>query len=176
MDNVSLFFLIFNLHGYSWILDNLMVFGAETLVYFVIFMMVLLTIMGGASERKSLLLAIFSLVISLVIVKIIRMFYFEPRPFITYHLTSLVNRVPDASFPSTHTTRMACIAFAYYFYKSKYALLMLFFLIWMGFARIYVGAHYPLDIIGGFAVGIISTIIALQAKKLLQDKFFRQSL
>lgn len=176
MDNVSLFFLIFNLHGRSLILDNLMVFGAETLVYFVIFTMVLLTIKGGANERKSLLLAIFSLVISLVIVKIIRLFYFEPRPFITYYLTPLVNNVQNASFPSTHITRMTCIAFAYYFYKSKYAPLMLIFLIWMGFARIYIGVHYPLDIIGGFVVGIISIIISLQVKKLLQARFFGKSL
>jgi undecaprenyl-diphosphatase len=38
----------------------------------------------------------------------------------------------------------------------------------MGYARIYVGVHYPLDIIGGALIGICSALIILLARGLLR--------
>jgi membrane-associated phospholipid phosphatase len=65
----------------------------------------------------------------------------------------------STSFPSGHTTTSFAIAafIAWAVWNSPQRALAPLVLIWaagVGLARIYVGVHYPLDIIGGACVGI----------------------
>lgn len=171
MDNLGLFFLIFGLNNQSKLADYLMIFGAEYVIYFIFILMFFLTIKGGVKEKKSLFLALICLPIAVIIVKLIHLFFFEPRPFIDYAISPLILHKADASFPSRHTLIAAVIAFSYVYFKSKWALLFLLLMLWVGISRIYVGVHYPLDIIGGIAIGIITFLIALQIKKIIKVKF-----
>ncbi len=171
MDNLNLFFLIFGLSKQSSILDTLMIFGAEYLIYLAFLLAFTLIFKGSAEEKKSLLLVFLTLPIVVIFIKIIHLFFIEPRPFISYHISPLVSEGANASFPSRHAAIMSTLAFAYVYYNSKWALLFLFLMIWVGISRIYVGIHYPLDIIGGFIVGIVSLMIAKQIVKLLKLKF-----
>jgi len=171
MDNTSLFFLIFNLHNQSVILDDLMIFGARYLILFAFLLFFILAFKGRVKEKKAFLLVILTLPIVVLIIMGIHMFVVEPRPFVTYHLTPLYPYNPDASFPSRHASFMAVIAGAYIYFKSKWSALFLIFMLWVGISRIYVGIHYPLDILGGFIVGIISLIISVQLVKFLKTKF-----
>lgn len=171
MDNVGLFFAIFSLKDKFPNLDNLMIFGAEYLIYVTIILMIILGIKGNAKEKKALILAILSIPIVVIMIKIVHIFFYEPRPFVNFHFHPLINNTIDASFPSRHTSIVSTIAFAYTYYKSKWAPVFLLSLLWVGISRIYVGVHYPLDIVGGFLVGILSLTTALKIKKLL----FRQA-
>lgn len=168
MDNVGLF-------GKNIALDNLMIFGAQYVIYLAIILTLAFAIKGGTGEKKAFILTVFTLLISFLLIKIIHIFFFEPRPFVYYRFSPLVDNNPDASFPSRHSSIMSVIAFAYTYYKSKWALLFLFLMLWVGISRIYVGVHYPLDILGGFFVGIISLMLALQIKRLLKITFLSKS-
>lgn len=170
-NNTSLFFLIFNLSNKSPFSDFLMIFGAETLIYLVFILMLVLTYKGKTSERKALILVLLSLPILVIIIKIIHLFYYETRPFIIYHFSPIIAYGDDASFPSRHASITSAIAFSYTYFKSKWASLFLLFMLWVGLSRIYVGVHYPLDILGGFIVGIISLVISKQIIKLIKNKF-----
>lgn len=172
MDNISLFFLIFGLSNHSQTVNTLMIFGARFAIYLTFLLMFFLAFRGGSKERKALLLALLSLPIVVLIIKGIHIFFFEPRPFVTYQISSLIPYNTVASFPSGHASIASAIAFSYTYFKSKWAALFLFLLLWTGFARIYVGVHYPLDIVGGILVGIASVIIAKQISKLLRARFF----
>lgn len=152
MDNLNLFF---------WI-------GAEPLIYIMFLLVLISGIKGGSADKKAFLLTILALPIAVLLIKGIHLFYFEPRPFVTYNFTPMVNETSDASFPSRHATISALIAFAFTYFRSKLSLLLLPLMLWVGLSRVYVGVHYPLDIVGGFIVGIISIIISLQIKRLLQ--------
>lgn len=171
-NNTSLFFLIFNLSNKFPLSDFLMIFGAETLIYLVFILMLVLTYKGSAPERKALILALISFPILVIIIKIIHLLYYEYRPFITYQFTPLISYGEDASFPSRHTSIISAIAFSYFYFKSKWSYLFLFSMIWIGLSRIYVGVHYPLDILGGFIVGFISVLISIQIIRLIKMKFF----
>lgn len=173
MDNHPIFFLIFNLSNHSPLLDNLMIFGARYLILIAFLLFFILGLKGGIKEKKAFLLAILALPVATIIIMGIHLFFVEPRPFVTYNFTPLYPFNPDASFPSRHASFIAVIAFSYLYYKSRWALAFLTCTIWVGISRIYVGIHYPLDILGGFIVGILSLIIALHLKKLIKISFFR---
>ena len=173
MDNTALFFLIFNLSGHSFFLDSLMIFGADYLIYFTILLVLILGLIGKSNDKKAFLLILLGVPIAILLIKLIHLFIFEPRPFVTLHISPLVKEAADASFPSRHATILSVIAFSYTFFKSKWAPLFLFIMFWVGLSRIFVGVHYPLDIAGGFAVGIISIVATLQVKKLLRNSFLK---
>lgn len=177
MDNVSLFLQIFGLNGHSQILDQLMIFGTKYLIYIMAMLVLILGFRGKIKERKALLLIIFGLPISILIIVVIHQFYFEPRPFVTFNFLPIVSEVANsASFPSRHTTIAAVIAFAYTYFKSKWASLFLFLMLWVGISRIFVGVHYPLDVIGGFLVSIISLFISIKIRNLFRFGFLKKSL
>lgn len=171
--NTDLFFLVFNLKGQNPILDQLMIFATEYLIYLTFLLVLILALKGGIKEKKSFLIIILSLPIAVLIIKLIHIFVFEPRPFVTYNLIPLVSETLNASFPSRHATISAVLAFAFTYFKSKWAPLLLLIMVWISISRVYVGVHYPLDLIGGWATAIISIALALQIKKILKIDFLR---
>ncbi|OGE26791.1 hypothetical protein A3C26_03300 [Candidatus Daviesbacteria bacterium RIFCSPHIGHO2_02_FULL_39_12] len=164
MDNVAAFFLIFSLTGKSQVSDDLMIFAAKYLIYFTLVFIFAMALKMGIKEKKAILLAVFGLGVCLLLVMLIRLFYIEPRPFVTLSVKPLIAHDNNPAFPSMHTSIMAVIAFAFTYYKSKLgpALMGLAFLV--GLSRIYVGVHYPLDIIGGFTVAWLAIYISWSIK------------
>lgn len=73
------------------------------------------------------------------------------------HFRLLLNCRTGFSFPSAHASNhFAIAAFFYAFYQNKYIGFVSFF--WAGiisFAQIYVGLHFPLDILGGMLLGLL---------------------
>lgn len=170
MDNQAIFFLIYNLSHQSHFLDSLMVFGAKYLIFLTVFLMGIFIFKGGVGEKKAAVLSIGSFALAFFLETIIHLLFYLPRPFIAYQISPLINHDNSSSFPSTHTAAMAAIAFSYYFYKSRLAPIFLFLMIWVGLARVLVGVHFPLDILGGIALGFISTSLAWQFKSWLKRK------
>lgn len=171
MDNTSLFFLIFNLSRHSDFADNLMIFGAEFVIFLAFIFQLIFAFKGRVPERKALLLTFISIPFVVILIKFIHVFIFTPRPFVDNEILPLVNYYSDASFPSRHASIMSAVAFSYVFTKSKWAILFILLMIWVGISRIFVGVHYPLDILGGILVGIISVAIARQFAGILKSKF-----
>ncbi len=170
MDNTSLFFLIYNLNNHSIILDKLMLFGATYLIYVTFILMLVLCFKGKSREKKALLLTVLTIPIGILLIKLIHVFINEPRPFITYHFLPLTDNTPDASFPSRHATIISVMAFSYLYFKSRWSVLFLLIMFWVGLSRIYVGVHYPLDILGGFVLGAMSLVIVKLSVNLFKAK------
>lgn len=173
MDNLGLFLFIFGANSQSEYLDFVMIFGAEYVIYLTLILIFAVAFRGGVSEKKALILTLFSLPVLFIIIKIIHLFFFEARPFVTMDISPLIQHNADASFPSRHGAVMSVIAFAHVIFKSRWAFLFLTLLLWVGISRIYVGVHYPIDILGGFIVGILAIFLSLQIKKILMLRFFR---
>ncbi|MFH0937570.1 MAG: phosphatase PAP2 family protein [Candidatus Daviesbacteria bacterium] len=167
--NTALFFSIFNLAHKNPILDQIMIFGANYLIFFVVFFAVILFFTRNKAEKKSFIIAALGGILTFIFIQIIRIFIFEPRPFVTFPIAPLIS-TDMQSFPSIHTAAMAAIAATYFLTKSKFFMVFLFCFIWIAFARIFTGVHYPLDILGGTVIGIISAYLT----KISYLKFFQK--
>ncbi|MEV8391349.1 MULTISPECIES: phosphatase PAP2 family protein [unclassified Streptomyces] len=89
----------------------------------------------------------------------IRGFVERPRPFLDHKgLEVLVAGKTDYSFVSDHATMAMALAVGVFIAHRKLGLAAIGLALLEGFCRVYMGVHYPTDVIGGFALG---TAVAL---------------
>ncbi|WP_055490607.1 phosphatase PAP2 family protein [Streptomyces sp. TP-A0356] len=89
----------------------------------------------------------------------IRGFVGRPRPFVDHQgLDVLVTGKTDYSFVSDHATLTMAMAVGLFVANRKFGFIGLGLALLEGFCRVYMGVHYPTDVIGGFALG---TAVAL---------------
>lgn len=89
----------------------------------------------------------------------IRGFVERPRPFLTHEgLDVLVEGKTDYSFVSDHATITMAMAVGLFVAHRKFGLFGIGLALLEGFCRVYMGVHYPTDVVGGFALG---TAVAL---------------
>lgn len=73
----------------------------------------------------------------------------------------LVNCGGEYAFPSSHATNISGMALLFGFiFRSHWRWFWLVALT-VGFSRIYVGVHYPLDVLGGFITGSVVAMVWL---------------
>jgi len=153
---------------YAW-LDDLLVGLTQGALVILAMIMVLLWIFGGTSFRRTVLFAGLTGIVALLIGNVlVPLFYSHPRPFAIEQVHQLVNHVADNSFPSDHATGSFAIAFAVCATHRKWGSALLIFAVVTGFSRIYVGIHYPLDIVGGVLVALISAFLMFYLKRFVQ--------
>ena len=65
----------------------------------------------------------------------------------------LVDRTTDFSFPSDHATVAGAVAVGLLFANRRWGIVACVLAVLMAFTRVYVGAHYPGDVLAGLALG-----------------------
>ncbi|MCW7942235.1 membrane protein [Streptomyces hygroscopicus] len=89
----------------------------------------------------------------------IRGFVARPRPFVDHQgLDVLVTGKTGYSFVSDHATLTMAMAVGLFVANRKFGLIGLGLALLEGICRVYMGVHYPTDVVGGFALG---TAVAL---------------
>jgi undecaprenyl-diphosphatase len=73
-----------------------------------------------------------------------------------------VARSHDASFPSDHASAAFGIAFAVFFFDRLAGALFLVAAALISAGRVFVGAHYPADVLAGVAVGLASALLVVR--------------
>lgn len=89
--------------------------------------------------------------------------YFAARPFTELppgSINLLFYEPTDAAFPSNFTAVLFAMAVPVLIKNRKFGLILLSIALLGGFARIYVGVHYPLDVLGGVAFGTTASLLA----------------
>ncbi|MBR7676498.1 phosphatase PAP2 family protein [Streptomyces daliensis] len=99
----------------------------------------------------------------------IRGFVERPRPFFDHHgLEVLIAGKSDYSFVSDHSTLAMALAVGIFMVNRKFGLIGIVLAVAAGFSRVYMGVHYPTDVIGGLALGTaVSLLLAPAAMWLL---------
>lgn len=148
-------------------LDNVGIFLADYLQYLlgVILLVLLFWPKKDIVKNRSMVLvaAVSAVFARLVLKTIILWFYPRPRPYVSLpSVHQLVGVSPSEtlqSFPSGHTLFFFAISTAVYIYNKKLGILFYIASIAMGLARIFVGVHWPSDIIAGALFGIVTTLV-----------------
>ena len=78
---------------------------------------------------------------------------------------TLVPAPHDHSFPSGHAATSFAAATVLTAFVPRFAPLWFLLAVAIGFSRVYVGVHYPLDIVGGATVGAVTALLLLAADR-----------
>jgi undecaprenyl-diphosphatase len=90
----------------------------------------------------------------------IRGFVERPRPFRDHDgLEVLVEGKTDFSFVSDHSTMAMAIAVGLFIAHKRFGLAAIVLALAEGFCRVYMGVHYPTDVVGGFALGTAAALL-----------------
>lgn len=161
-------FEFFNqLAGKAGILDNIMIGLAKYGVLLMAIPLLLIWFRSDEEGKKAALLSLLSMAIALLINQLIGHLYFRDRPFVFHDVNLLLDRSTDPSFPSDHTTFVFGIAWLLLFKNKRIGALALGLATLVGISRIFVGTHYPGDVLGGALVGLISAVLVWKARNLL---------
>ena len=114
--------------------------------------------------RKTGLMTSTALIFDLLSVNIlIKNIVARTRPYeVIDGLVSLIGQQSDKSFPSGHTAAsFAFVAVLWFMAPKKVSIPLTVLASFIALSRLYLGVHYPTDIIGGIAVGMICGILAV---------------
>jgi undecaprenyl-diphosphatase len=111
--------------------------------------------------------ALSAMAISSLAVFTINAAYFRPRPFVDHEVTRLFYAPTDSSFPSNPAAAAFAIAVAVWAVNRRLGSLLLTAAALYGFARVYAGVHYPLDIVSGALIAIVVTFLTFKIRDLL---------
>jgi len=84
----------------------------------------------------------------------------EVRPYATHpQILRLADVTTDFSFPSDHAVMAGAVAAGLLLVNRRLGLLAVFAGALMAFTRVYIGAHYPWDVLGGLALGVAVVLL-----------------
>lgn len=152
--NMELFRLVNNLANKNVILDKTMIFFSKDVPYVFMAITLILFITGITRKnfeyRKIAFSTIIVTIINLILNAIIGGIYYVDRPFVHNKVNLLFPHIKDASFPSDHAAGTMSIAFGIQRYNKLFSRMLTVISIIVGFSRVYVGHHYPMDVIGAY--------------------------
>lgn len=135
----------------------------DALVLIILTLLILLVF----KERTIGFLVSINLIISFVISQIAKYIFTRPRP-----IENVLIEIGGYSFPSGHSTvSMAFYGFFIYLCLTKISnkylkyflsIIIALLILIIGYSRIYLGAHYPSDVIGGFSLGACILILYIK--------------
>lgn len=127
--------------------------------------------------RKTGIICALALILSLLFNNIILKNIFDrTRPFISIDGLDNLVTAKDASFPSGHTSSSFSAAVAIFRnLPKKYSFAAIILASLIAFSRLYLGVHYPSDIIGGILTGVFSAVVSQIVINAVYKKFAEPS-
>ncbi len=160
--DLYIFNLINGLAGKWKFLDFLGIFFAEYFEYFLLFCLILFLFINFKKYwrmvAEALLTAVF---VRFILVEIIRKIWFRSRPFVDNYVNLLLPSYDPykASFPSGHASFYFALSTIIYCYNKKAGILFYIGSFLIVISRVFVGIHWPADILAGAFLGIVMGVI-----------------
>lgn len=144
--------IITHFGGFIWLI----------LIVFAIFLFAKVT--RRETLKKVALLALIALLVSDLIALLLKQIVQEPRPFVTLeNVRQLIPESDPCSFPSGHATSTLAVVSIFLLnmddlikkHQVIIDIALAAFAIVIMFSRLYVGVHYPFDVLCGALIGIV---------------------
>lgn len=174
MLNNQIFYFFYNLAHQSGILDWLIIFCAKYLQYFAVLFLLLYIFHHHIGEFdwrkpfsvlgkrfKELKVVFLSPIIVWVITAILKDIFKSPRPFVLFNekIVPLFTHGGMDSFPSGHAAFFGALATSVFFINKKLGFFYIIIALLIGLARIASGIHFPIDILTGYILGILTSLM-----------------
>lgn len=152
--NYALFALINATPASSWWAIEVATFIAKDLIIIVPLLVVALWL-WGPNQRQLVFKVMLALALSLSISWVIGHLFPHDRPFVDGVGYNFLHHAADDSFPSDHGTVIFTFALAFLFWHRVWSgALLLVIASAIAWSRIYLGVHWPLDMLGGLLAGM----------------------
>ncbi len=115
-----------------------------------------LVVWGGWKGRLLVVMALLLLVVSNAVSEQLKQLFQRPRPCLALETVRLLVGCSKTnfSFPSSHASNITAQALLFAFFYRPIAVPLFLVAAAVGYSRVYVGVHYPLDVVGGILVGL----------------------
>lgn len=144
-----------------WMIDYASLI-AHDLVYLFLLIFAIAWFRGSYEVKTGIIKAFIFTAITLLMSEVLSAVLNTPRPFVMDVGRTLIEHAPTGSFPSNHMSIFSGIAFAYYFSPQRDLGRILIWTAWLvAWSRVYVGVHFPIDMLGAFLMAIIVNLAGL---------------
>lgn len=139
-------------------------FAANDLVFVIVAMVALTFLIPWRTRRLErrigAVLATAAGGIALLLVQPISHAVDRARPFVSHpHAELLISHARDPGFPSDHATGAFAMAMGLWLYDRTIGAIAFVLAAIVAFARVYVGVHYPSDVVAGALIGMAVALI-----------------
>ena len=153
------------------------IFIANDLLYCMILLFAWFWLRGNYDTKKQILKAFIFTSIAILISQCISHVYYHPRPFVMEVGRTLIYHAPNGSFPSDHMLIFSSIAFSYLFSAQRKLGILLLVMAWLvAWSRVYLGVHFPLDMLGAFLLAFALNFFGLKLWNLYKEKIMQSAL
>jgi undecaprenyl-diphosphatase len=130
-----------------------------------------LIIFGGKKGRIVALLVVIILTASDQLSSaVIKPWVNRLRPcFALNNVRLLIDQSRSFSFPSSHAANNAAMATLFSVQYKRYTIIFISIALLVSYSRIYVGVHYPSDVLGGIFIGILCSAMILLLEKVVRS-------
>lgn len=154
-------FLLINAHPDTpiWAVD-LGRFIAKHLIYLVPLSLIAIWLWGRSAQRSTALYALTATVLALGINQLIGWYLPVDRPFMIGLGTTVLAHAPTPSFPSNHYTIFLCIGITLLLrHQPRTGVAFILTGTLVAWSRIFVGVHYPSDMLGAMVIAPFSYLL-----------------
>ncbi len=156
--DLKIFYAIHDLVGASDALDYVGIFAASLLLPLMVGMLFaaipFIKRHDHIRPREIIIHALCAVGIGFLIRELITVIQFRARPFVAIGFEPLIAlRFVDSSFPSNHATIAFALAVTVLRYDRLWGAVFLTAACMVAFGRVFVGVHYPSDVLGGALLG-----------------------
>lgn len=146
----------------------------------------LLILLCIPKTRKTALLGAAALLLTFIITNLcLKPMIARVRPYeVIEGLTRIIEKQSDRSFPSGHTANSMAVGVILWIISQNFEKLgdkklyfpkaagwfFLILSILIGLSRLYVGVHYPTDVLGGAIIAIVDAMVVFRVYKMLLDR------
>ena len=112
-------------------------------------------------NQRAVMTALLGLGLANLAVEGLNQFIFRPRPFADLQVSLLFYRPTDSSFPANPAAIAFAVATGVWLWNRKVGIALAVVGILFALARVYAGIFYPLDGVGGAAIGVAASLVAM---------------